>query len=137
MGFVYQNPVASGYGYCLERRACEAGLAVTICLVEDLRSKLHLETALMPWRLLEPFFARGQLLVANEQLNLLDAAMAVAKDDQEQVRQWLTSGSLVQVSDAQAQTWHSQQAELWAVVVRPFVLVQDQASRSVLQQHGA
>lgn len=126
-----------GYGHCFEGKPYEAVLAATICPVEDLRSKLHLETALMPWRLLEPFFARGQLLVANEQLSLLDAAMAVANDEHEQVQLWLASASLVPVSDEQAQTWHGEQAELWAVVVRPFVLVQDQASRSVLQQHGA
>lgn len=105
--------------------------------MEDLRSKLHLETAPMSWRVLAPFFARGQLLWIGAELSLLDAAVAVAQDDSERVQQWMAAGYMAQVSDAQAMQWNEAQAELWAVVVRPFVLVQDQASRAARSVQGS
>lgn len=93
--------------------------------MENLRTKLNVETAPMAWATLAPFFARGQLLRVASSLSLLDAAVAIAEDDADQVAQWQASDSLALVSDAEAQRWQAGDATLWAVVVRPFVLVQE------------
>ena len=82
----------------------------------------------MDWTTLEPFFARGQLLRVAPSLSLLDAAVAVAEDDAEQVAQWQQADTFGTVSDAEALAWQQANATLWTVVVRPFVLVQERAS---------
>ncbi|MGB2381525.1 MAG: DUF2288 family protein [Porticoccaceae bacterium] len=38
---------------------------------------------------------------------------------------WLASGDVVQVSDQQALYWYNQASILWALVIPPFVLVQE------------
>ncbi|MFK7913326.1 MAG: DUF2288 family protein [Pseudomonadales bacterium] len=96
--------------------------------MENLRSKLNLETAQMDWATLEPFFARGQLLRVAPSLSLLDAAVAVAEDDAEAVARWQKQDQFGLVSDSEAATWQQADAQLWAVVVRPFVLVQERAT---------
>lgn len=96
---------------------------------EELRQKLHLETAPMAWSKLAPFFARGQLVAVTRPLSLLDAAVALAEDNQEQVKVWMQQATFALVSDAQASRWQGADAVLWAVVVRPFVLVQEDPQR--------
>ncbi len=93
------------------------------------RGKLNLETAPMRWTALAPFFARGQLIAVTRPVSLLDAATAMAKDDQEQISRWLNDGDVAPVSDALAQRWQADDALLWTVVVRPFVLVQEDPER--------
>ena len=96
--------------------------------MENLRSKLNLETAQMDWVTLAPFFARGQLLRVAPRLSLLDAAVAVAEDNAAEVAKWQAAGEFGAVSDTQALAWQQADARLWAVVVRPFVLVQERPS---------
>jgi hypothetical protein len=96
---------------------------------DSLRHKLHLETAPMSWSKLAPFFARGQLVAVTRPLSLLDAAVALAEDDQEQVRRWMDESTFALVDDALASRWQAADAALWAVVVRPFVLVQEDPQR--------
>ena len=63
-------------------------------------------------------------LVSGE-LDLVDVAFAVQQDDLAQVEAWTGSGQLGPVSDDLARGWFEREATLWAVVVRPWVLVQD------------
>ena len=48
----------------------------------------------------------------------------ISEDNKAQVEQWLVSGQIGKVSDEQAKAWYEADAELWAVVVSPYVLVQ-------------
>ena len=91
---------------------------------ELLAAKLNLETARMPWAELERFFAAGKLIVVAPGFDLLQAAVAIARDDQEQVGAWIAQQTLAKVSDAQAGAWSAAQAQLWTVVVSPWILVQ-------------
>ncbi|WP_227519789.1 DUF2288 domain-containing protein [Mangrovitalea sediminis] len=92
-----------------------------------LREKLNQETSRIRWVELQPFYARGQVVHVATDMNLLDAAMAVARDDRQQVELWMADGSVAGVSDEQARSWFDGDAELWTVVVAPWVLVQDRA----------
>jgi hypothetical protein len=40
------------------------------------------------------------------------------------VAQWLEAGQIARVSDEQALAWYEADADVWAVVARPYVLVQ-------------
>lgn len=92
---------------------------------EQLKAKLVMETARLPWTELQRFYARGQVVRVAADLDLIEAAMAVAEDDKDQVKPWLDKGLFGDVAPAQAQDWYDRGASLWTVVVAPWVLVQE------------
>ncbi|MCJ0974228.1 DUF2288 domain-containing protein [Pseudomonas sp. PS1] len=94
-----------------------------------LYAKLLGETAPISWQELQPFFARGALLRVASDFDLIEAALAVAQDDRDKVAAWLTAGQLAKLEAEQAQDWQARDPSLWAVVVRPWVLVQERAAR--------
>ena len=89
-----------------------------------LRAKINLETAQIPWRDLQTHFAAGNVLQVGSDIDLVEVAFQMSKDNRKQVTLWMATGELQQVPDSQAQAWYDDEAQLWAVVVRPFVLVQ-------------
>lgn len=91
---------------------------------ELLYAKLVGETARIQWPELEPFFARGILLRVDAALDLPSVAVAVSQDDQAQVAAWLRSGQLWRLQSDEAMQFQADDADLWAVVVAPWVLVQ-------------
>ncbi|MFA7400327.1 MAG: DUF2288 domain-containing protein [Sideroxydans sp.] len=94
--------------------------------LEDIdRAQVNLETAQIGWRELQPYFARGATVAVDETLDLVDVAFQISKDNKAQVAQWLVSGQIARVTDEQALAWYEADALLWAVVARPYVLVQD------------
>ena len=95
-------------------------------LDEILRAKLNLETAQMSWKELERFFASGALVAVRRGLDLVDVAVCIANDDRQAVENWLADGSVVKVTDEQAFVWNETDASLWTVVVKPWILVQEQ-----------
>ncbi len=95
---------------------------------EVLKAKITAETALISWLELQKFYAAGDVLQVSAQLDLIEVAYAFAKDDKPQVASWLTLGQLGRVEPDQAQVWYQQQTTLWAVVISPWVLVQDRTS---------
>ena len=95
---------------------------------EDLlRVKLNSETAKMAWSELQRFFASGKTLYVASDLDLIDVAFAFQQDNTELVADWLQQEKVSPVSDTQARGWLDQNCLLWAVVVKPRVLVQDQS----------
>ena len=88
------------------------------------RTKLNLETSKIAWKDLQRHFAAGMVLKVGNGLDLVEAAYELSCDNKTVVEQWLADGSLGMVADEQALAWFDQDAELWAVVVRPWVLVQ-------------
>ncbi|QKZ03430.1 MULTISPECIES: DUF2288 domain-containing protein [Pseudomonas] len=92
-----------------------------------LYAKLLGETAVIGWQELQPFFARGALLWVEPALDLVAAAEAVATDDGAKVKQWMDAGLLAKVSESQALDCVERDPTLWAVVVSPWVLIQERA----------
>lgn len=93
-----------------------------------LYAKLLGETAAIGWQELQPVFARGALLRVAADCDLIEAALAVAEDDGAKVAQWMASGQLGKLAVEQAQDWLERDPDLWAVVVAPWVLVQERAA---------
>jgi hypothetical protein len=85
---------------------------------------LHAETAAIDWADLERFFARGNLLRVASDLDLVDAALAVANDNKPVVEKWLVENRLAGVSNKEAALWAKGNNELWSVIVLPWILVQ-------------
>jgi hypothetical protein len=86
--------------------------------------RINGETAKIAWVELQRFFAQGKAVLVAAQLDLVNVACEFSMDNAEQVEAWMASGDVVIVSDAQAEEWLTANALLWAVVVRPWVLVQ-------------
>lgn len=92
---------------------------------ELLHQKLNMETAPMPWKELQRHFAAGNVIAVDNDLDLIQVAAGIANDDKVAVKKWMAANQLLKVSDTQAQAWLVQDAVLWAVVVKPFILVQE------------
>lgn len=90
----------------------------------SLFSELNLETAQIAWSELQRFFAAGKLIAVDVSLDLVTVAVTVAQDNKQQIEQWINENKIKPVDDQQAKQWLNQQALLWAVVVKPWVLVQ-------------
>ncbi|MFN3543971.1 MAG: DUF2288 domain-containing protein [Thiobacillus sp.] len=90
-----------------------------------LRAKLNLETARIAWPELERHFARGVVIKVAAGMDLVDAALEIAEDNAATVQAWLADGRLARAEPADAEDWHARQSSLWAVVVAPWVLVQE------------
>ncbi|MBI3229588.1 MAG: DUF2288 domain-containing protein [Burkholderiales bacterium] len=90
-----------------------------------LRSRLNQETARLPFAELFRHFAAGSVVLVADGLDLVEVAVQFSQDNKTQVAQWMESGKIARASDQDAQKWVDQAQELWAVVVSPWVLVQE------------
>ncbi len=88
------------------------------------RAKVNLETAQMPWREMQRYFASGAALYVAPGLDLVEVAFQMSEDNAALIGQWMGAGQLGRVVDEQARDWFEADAMLWAVVVSPWVLVQ-------------
>ena len=93
-----------------------------------LRAKLNLETAQLAWPELERHFARGSVIKVAPGMDLVDAALQVAENNAATVQEWLEDGRIARAELADAEDWHTRQPMFWAVVVAPWVLVQEAAT---------
>ncbi|MGS2716643.1 DUF2288 domain-containing protein [Eionea flava] len=93
---------------------------------EELNStdKINRETARVSWQELEPHFASGNVVSIAKELDLVNVAKAVADDDTVTIKQWMENDQVNPTSDQQALEWQKNNAELWAVVIKPLILVQ-------------
>ena len=97
---------------------------------ELIKAKIISETARINWLELQKFYAAGSVVQVSAELDLVDVAFAFSQDDKTAVQNWLQAGLVDRVGDTQAQLWVEQKAELWAVVISPWILVQDKAGSS-------
>ena len=89
-----------------------------------LAKKLNLETAQITWKELEPYFAGGKVVSVDKGLDLLVVAEQIVADNAPLMKEWMDSDKVGQVSDKQATQWSEQNSVLWAIVIKPWILVQ-------------
>ena len=94
-------------------------------LKHKLAEKLNLETAMAPWHELQIFFAQGLVLHVKETLDLLVVAEELTLDNSKQFQVWLSNGDVEKVSVKNASLWFEADTKLWTVVIKPWVLVQE------------
>jgi hypothetical protein len=90
-----------------------------------LHAKVNMETSRIHWKELQRFFASGVAIQVSETLDLVNVALQVQEDNKSQFEAWLLSGLIAKVTDQQALAWINEDAVVWAVVVSPWVLVQE------------
>ncbi len=89
------------------------------------REKVNLETSQIAWKELQRFFASGSAVYVAPDLDLVDVAYQFSIDNKDQVATWMQNNQVALVSDQQATDWFAADAEVWAVVVKPWILVQE------------
>ncbi|MGV6806833.1 MAG: DUF2288 domain-containing protein [bacterium] len=82
------------------------------------------ETAKIPWRELQRFFASGKAIHIDESEDLVDVAYQFSVDNKAFFESRIAEAKIAAVSDATALEWFESDALVWAVVVKPWVLVQ-------------
>lgn len=97
---------------------------------QTLQEKLNQETAKISWKSLQKFFAGGNAIYISTELDLVQVAIAISEDNGQQVETWMEAGLVDVVSDGQALSWYEDDLMVWAVVIRPWVLVQGISSAS-------
>lgn len=92
---------------------------------EILRAKVIMETSRIEWKELQKFFAGGLAVAVSAKLDLIEVALQMHGDNKAQFEEWLSAGMVGKVTDEQAAAWLDSDADMWAVVVSPWVLVQE------------
>lgn len=90
------------------------------------KEKVNLETAKIVWTDLQRFFAKGEVVWVSNELDLVEVSYQFSIDDKTSVQKWLEAQQIALVSDEKALRWFETNAELWAVVVKPWILVQEE-----------
>lgn len=91
---------------------------------ELLRGKINSETARIPWTELQRYFAGGYTLKVDQQLDLVEVAYQMQQDNAAQIESWMNDQLLRQVSNDEARQWYNDDQQMWACVIKPWVLVQ-------------
>jgi hypothetical protein len=89
------------------------------------KEKVNLETAKIHWKELQRFFAKGEAVWISSDLDLVEVGYQFSLDNKTMIQNWLENKQLALVADEQALRWFETDAELWAVVVKPWTLVQE------------
>lgn len=92
---------------------------------EELRQKINLETGQLSWTELQKYFAKGNVIVVQPDLDLIDVAARFAADDKDSVAQWIENEAIKRALDDDARQWQARNSDFWTVVVAPWILVQE------------
>ncbi|HEX6930102.1 MAG TPA: DUF2288 domain-containing protein [Gammaproteobacteria bacterium] len=92
---------------------------------DDLRERLKAECGRISWPELGVHFARGAVVRVDPALALIEVAATFVENRRDAVEAWLQAGQLAVASDEDARAWTEKSAEFQAVVVAPWVLVQE------------
>ncbi len=93
--------------------------------IEVLKARLNMETAKIGWSELQRPFAKGTVFVVAPELDLVETAARMIHDDKSSVEKWIEQNKLVQANIEDARRWNDTDPDLWAVVVAPWILVQE------------
>lgn len=95
-------------------------------LPEALRHQLEKRIGPVQYSDLAAHLERDAVFVVRSDLDLLACGVAVASDDVARVEAWIGAGALRKPSARERSSWPEETERRWiAIVVRPFVLVQD------------
>lgn len=92
---------------------------------EGLIAHFNAQTARLTWPELVRHFARGVVVKVAAGMDLVAVAVAMAQDRTDEIEAWTQAGLIQRAGDDDARYWHEQESVFWAVVVAPWVVVQE------------
>lgn len=87
-------------------------------------ARINMETAKISWKDLERFFAGGRLISVIETIDMIRVAQLMEADDVNAIQTMIEKREIERLTDEQAKIWADANPDLWAVVVKPWILVQ-------------
>ena len=94
--------------------------------MQDLRAELAESIDEAVWEWLVPHAKRDVVVVVNEELDLLDVGVAIARDDVVSVQHWISEKLVYKPLPEQLADWNSNQTKRFqALIVQPYVLVKE------------
>lgn len=87
--------------------------------------KLNQETGKINWSELQRHFARGVLIVVEKDIDLVSIAEQISKNQESIVKSYIEDGKLRHATDDDAFRWNDESQMFWAIVIAPWVLVQE------------
>jgi len=84
------------------------------------------DLAEVTWRELKIHLQRDSVIIFSAEIDLIEAAVAVADDDKNRVESWLAAGQLGKPTDQQLKGWEGEADKLFRMlIVQPFILIQE------------
>jgi hypothetical protein len=93
-------------------------------MIEELKDKLKTEIEETDWEPLKQHHENQAVFIVSN-LDLLDAAVAVAQDKVEFIKLWIDSGNLRKPSDEEVANWDAKKNLKMAsfIIIQPYVLI--------------
>lgn len=89
------------------------------------REKFARDLAEVEWQHLRIHLQRDVIILVAEELDLIEVAVAVAKDDKDQVALWIAAGKLCKPSREQIDQWEGQLEKPFRMLIaQPYILAQ-------------
>ena len=93
--------------------------------ISDLYAQLLGQTAQMSWAEIMSIFAKGMVLWVASDQDLVAVAEQIINDDKKTISALMQQKALHNLKDEQALDFQQRDPELWAVVVAPWLIVQE------------
>ncbi len=91
---------------------------------EELIAKLNGETAIVAWHEIERFFAKGNLLLVEKGVDLINCAADMSLDNGEEIGKLINEEKIQAMPIKFVKANCKPETEFWTVVVAPYVLAQ-------------
>jgi len=91
---------------------------------QETLNRLNQETAKIDWQELQRYYAGGNMVVIDSSLDLVKTGVEIIKDNKALIEALINEKKINPVNDQQATKWLESNQTLWALVVKPWVLVQ-------------
>ena len=90
------------------------------------REELALSVDEAAWSLLRAHLERGGLILVDDNLDLVDAAVKVASNDTAPIEEWINTGKIGKPSETQIRSWDEDtQKKFSMLIISPYVLIQE------------
>jgi hypothetical protein len=91
----------------------------------DIQDLLNAQTGKVGWQELTRHFARGVVICVRQDQDLVSIANCLVNDKAIEIKILYAEGIIHRALDEDAQRWEENKTRFWAVVVAPWVLVQE------------
>ena len=91
---------------------------------EETFQRLNQETAKIDWRELQRYYAGGNMVEVDNSLDLVQTGVELVEDNKVLIESLIANAKIKPVNDERAKHWLANNQTLWALVVKPWVLVQ-------------
>ncbi len=89
------------------------------------KDELNQQTATVEWEELIKHFARGVVIYVGDDMDLVDVAHQISKDNVSFIESCLAKGNIRRATDDDARDWYARSPVFWCVVAAPWVLIQE------------